>query len=186
MLRKPALIASLGLFAALAGTAQAQPDAEDKTFERAGHIASQPVRDVGLSKDKIPPVLQNAFDMPYVAPARGCGALVAELTELNAVLGRDFDDVPAKGDDKATQIAQAGGEMLVNSLIPFRGLVREVSGAAGAERRRLAAVNAGLARRGFLRGLARERRCKLPPAPPPKAEKQEKKEEAERKDGDGK
>ncbi len=43
----------------------------------------------------------------------------------------------------------------MNSLIPFRGLVREVSGAGPAERRLNAAIDAGIARRGFLRGLQR-------------------------------
>lgn len=169
MLRKPTLVASLALGVALwfAGAAHAQEPQEqdDKTLERAGQIATQPVRDVGLSKDKIPAVLVAAVDLPYEAPRR-CRDLVAELGQLNAALGPDFDSPPVKGDDKATQIAQAGGEFLVNSLIPFRGLVREVTGAANAERRRIAAVNAGIARRGFLRGLARERGCKLPPPPP--------------------
>ena len=51
--------------------------------------------------------------------------------------------------------------MIVNSLIPFRGLVREVTGAAPAERRLQAAIGAGLARRGYLRGLAETRHCKM-------------------------
>jgi hypothetical protein len=61
-----------------------------------------------------------------------------------------------------TQLAEAGGAMVVNSLIPFRGIVREVSGAAAKERRMRAAVNAGLARRGYLRGLAATKGCRLP------------------------
>jgi len=53
---------------------------------------------------------------------------------------------------------------VVNSLIPLRGLVREVSGAAPADRRLEAAIDAGLARRGYLRGLAVSRGCRLPAA----------------------
>jgi hypothetical protein len=180
MIRKPALIALLLLAGTSAASAQQQEqDKDDKTLDRAGRIASQPARDVGLSKDKIPAVLEAAFDRPYVAPRR-CGDITAELGHLNQALGRDFDSPPEKGDDKATQIAQAGGEFLVNSLIPFRGLVREVTGAASAERRRIAAVNAGIARRGYLRGLAKERRCKLPPPPPVVVEKADK---DDKKDG---
>ncbi len=41
-----------------------------------------------------------------------------------------------------------------------RGLVREVSGAAPAERRKNAAIDAGYARRGYLRGVYETRRCK--------------------------
>ena len=167
MLRKPAASALfIAALVMLGGAAHAQSDSQDKTMDRAGKIASQPVRDVGISKDKIPPVLQSAFDNPYARPGRRCPALVAELVSLNDALGPDFDEPPVKGDDKATRIAEAGGEMLVNSLIPFRGLVREVSGAASADRRKLAAVNAGLARRGYLRGIAADRNCKIPRTPP--------------------
>lgn len=179
MVRKTALIAPLALSLVVvtgASAALAQKGDEDKdTLDRAGHIATQPVRDVGLSKDKIPPVLQRAVENVYAVPRR-CRELVTDLTDLNAALGRDFDWPPAKGDDKATLIAQAGGEFVVNSLSPFRGLVREVTGAAAADRRRLAALNAGLARRGFLRGLAQERRCKLPPPPPADVVKDEDKD----------
>ena len=49
---------------------------------------------------------------------------------------------------------------MVNSLIPFRGVVREVSGAAAADRRLTAATQAGFARRGFLRGVHQTRGCR--------------------------
>ena len=62
---------------------------------------------------------------------------------------------------KAGKLAEAGGKTIVNTIIPFRGLVREVSGAAPAERRLDAAIKAALARRGFLRGVATARKCKL-------------------------
>lgn len=145
--------------------ARGQPDTDDKTGERAAHIATQPVRDVGIAKDKIPPVLQQALEAPYAVPNGRCRVLTSELVQLDTALGPDFDAMPAKGDDKLTQLAEAGGEMVVNSLIPFRGIVREVSGAAAADRHKRAAVNAGLARRGFLRGLARARHCKLETSP---------------------
>jgi hypothetical protein len=152
------------LFILLAGAsaAHAQPaEKDDRTVERAEKIVSQPARDVGIGNETIPPILQWAVSAPY-APAKGrCAAIVSELKDLNAALGPDFDAL-GKGDDKATQLAEAGGAMLVNSLIPFRGVVREVSGAAAKDRRMLAAVNAGIARRGYLRGLAAARGCKMP------------------------
>lgn len=167
MICKSALMLALALGAVLRpAPGFAQNDSEDKTLDRAGRIATQPVRDVGIAKDKIPPVLAAAVEQPYAA-LRRCRDLVDELGRLNEALGPDFDSPPAKGDDKATLIAEAGGEMLVNSLIPFRGLVREVTGAAGAERRKIAALNAGIARRGFLRGLAQARNCRMPVRPAP-------------------
>ena len=136
-------------------------DAEDdKTLEKAGHIATQPVRDVGITKSKIPPVLQQAITAPYAPPQRlNCASLDDELALLNAALGPDFDENRKKNEDKAEQLALAGGEMIVNSLIPFRGLVREISGAAPAARRKAAAINAGIARRGYIRGMAMARGC---------------------------
>ncbi|MBO9574563.1 MAG: hypothetical protein J7494_02385 [Sphingobium sp.] len=160
--------------------AQGQSVAESKS---AGRIATQPVRDVGLSKDKIPSILEAAVADPYGLRSSRCKAVVAELEELNEALGRDFDSPPVKG-DKVSQIASAGGEAIVNSLIPFRGLVREVTGAAGAERRKIAAINAGIARRGFLRGIAKDHRCKVPPPPPPKAEKDEEERKGEGEKGE--
>ena len=45
-------------------------------------------------------------------------------------------------------------------IVPVRGLVREVSGAASAQRELEAAIAAGFARRGFLRGVYQTRGCK--------------------------
>ncbi|WP_452655060.1 hypothetical protein [Sphingomonas bisphenolicum] len=134
----------------------------DGTLDKAGNIATQPARDIGLDKDEIPPVLLKAVENPYAAPpSRTCKGLKASLAELNAVLGEDFT-VGAKANENRTgKIAEAVGKTIVNSLIPFRGLVREISGAAPAERRLQAAVTAGVARRGYLRGQAAAKGCKV-------------------------
>lgn len=146
-------------------TASAAPEEKrDGTMDKAGEIATQPVRDIGISKKEIPEVLVKAADNPYAAPpSRRCTALRTEYAALNDALGPDFDADTEKNENRAGRIAAAGGEMLVNSLIPFRGLVREISGAASADRQRAAAIQAGLARRGYLRGLANARRCRLEP-----------------------
>lgn len=157
------VLAVLALAAAWPPAAAAQgrdktPEEED--LERAGRIASQPVRDVGIAKGRIPLVLQEAVDRPYAPPRRqDCRWLAYELARLDQALGPDFDVDDKSEEDKVEQIAFAGGEMIVNSLIPFRGLVREISGAAPADRRKAAAINAGLARRGYIRGLAAAARC---------------------------
>ena len=167
MVHKSALSMFVAAFALLPGAAAlAQSDPDDKTLDRAGKIASQPVRDVGLAKNKIPVILLDAVEKPYGLASTRCPRLVTELASLDEALGPDFDAPPRGEDDKVTRIAEAGGQAVVNSLIPFRGLVREVTGAASADRQYRAAVNAGIARRGFLRGVARMRGCKLPPPPP--------------------
>ena len=116
------------------------------------------MRDVGIAKTKTPPLLVQASENPYgMSSAATCGQIAASIRNLNAVIGPDYTSTAAP---KKQSIVKAGGQAVVNSLIPFRGIVREVSGAAPAERRYDAAVTAGFARRGFLRGLQRARNCR--------------------------
>ena len=155
-------IAAATLSLLLSGTALAQDKDKprDDTLDRAGEIASQP--------DEIPPVLLKAVENPYATPpSRTCTGLNRGLGELNAVLGDDFVAGKEANENRTGKIASAVGKTVVNSLIPFRGLVREISGAAPAERRLQAAVTAGIARRGYLRGLASAKGCKIAPIAPP-------------------
>jgi hypothetical protein len=154
---------ALALSLCVTGTALAQEKKnDDETLKKAGDIVLQPVKDVGIAKTKIPELLAHAQAQPYASPGKGCKGVVSAISELNGVLGPDFGTNSKENENKFGKLAAAGGEAVVNTLIPFRGLVREVSGAAPAERRLDAAVNAGLARRGYLRGLAVSRGCKLP------------------------
>lgn len=132
------------------------PAERSSDMDKAGKIVSQPARDVGIAKTKIPPVLQRAAEGPYTLDGLDdCGAIAARLGELDTALGPDFDDAPGKGET----LVAAGGKAVVNSIIPFRGVVREISGAAAADRRLAAATDAGIAQRGFLRGVYITRRC---------------------------
>ncbi|MHA3793901.1 hypothetical protein [Sphingomonas sp. YL-JM2C] len=129
----------------------------------AGRIASQPVRDVGVAKTDIPAPLQKAWDAPYgMAGIRTCRDISRAFHELTDVIGPDFKTGDVKKENKAGKLAEAGGKTIVNSFIPFRGLVREVTGAAPAQRRLERAVAAGYARRGFLRGIHQTRKCRTP------------------------
>jgi hypothetical protein len=141
----------------------------DEALDKAGTIVSQPARDVGIAKTKIDPVLLAAVQQPYGRAGNGrCPAITAALARLNGALGPDFDANTKENENTAEKLALAGGAFLVNSLIPFRGVVREISGAAPQERRKAAAISAGTARRGYLRGIASAKGCKLPAvkAPP--------------------
>ena len=61
---------ALLILAAAPASAQEPEKAEkeDKTVKRACEIVTQPVRDVGLEKTKIPEVLLQSVEQPY-APA---------------------------------------------------------------------------------------------------------------------
>jgi hypothetical protein len=115
-----------------------------------------------VEKAEIPPVLEQASDDPYsLSGLKTCKQLAAAVNALNEALGPDYAaGAEAKKENRAGKLAEAGGKTIVNSILPFRGLVREISGAAPAQRRLEAAVTAGYARRGFLRGVHQTRKCK--------------------------
>lgn len=151
------LLSSLAV-AALAATGAA---AQDSATKRAGEIVTQPVRDVGIDKKEIPPALVAAGENAYgLTELKSCTQIRGAIGELTAALGPDFGTGAQTAENRAERIAEAGGQTVINSIIPFRGLVREVTGAAPAQRRMNAALDAGYARRGFLRGVYTTRGCK--------------------------
>lgn len=138
-----------------------EPGRLQEAGERTGEIMTQPVRDVGLAKSEIPPPLVAAVEAPYsLKGIKTCRQISAAVQELNLVLGDDFAGGEPRKENRAGKLAEAGGKTVVNSLIPYRSLVREISGAAPAQRRREAAIDAGYARRGFLRGVHQTRKCR--------------------------
>lgn len=136
----------LAVLLALPATALAQQQA----------TPDQAVGDVaGVRRVDVPPILTKAQSAPYARPAT-CPAISDELADLNAALGPDLDGVaPKKGGVGKT------AKGVLEAVVPFRGLIREVSGAAASDRRLTAAAQAGTARRGFLRGWASARGCRL-------------------------
>lgn len=129
-----------------------------------------PLRDLGVMKVDIPQVLIDALEDPYLRPPRNakCPQLIALIRPLNEVLGPDIDTIP--GDDpgmgqrgKTTALGVAGD--LAGGAIPFRGVVRKLSGAEGHDKLVSAAIIAGHTRRAYLKGLGEARGCG-PPATP--------------------
>ena len=136
---------------------QEEPDAED--------VARTPLSDLNIDSKDIPETLVLATQNPYTVDGlSSCNAIVARIAELDQVLGGDYD-VVGEADTSISEgkVAQGVG----GSLIPFRGLVREVSGAAGDQRKLRAAVTAGMVRRGFLKGIGLQRGCDYPARPRP-------------------
>lgn len=147
-----AMILAAGL---VGGAATAQE--RNSTVRDAQDVVTQPVRDVGIDKKDVPAALAEAADDPYsLDQSRTCAQLTNAIRALNEELGPDFGAEPGK----KPSLLKAGSAAVVNTLIPFRGIVREVSGAASADRRLAAATQAGIARRGFLRGVYTARNCR--------------------------
>ena len=87
---------------------------------------------------------------------------MSEVSALDEVLGPDLD-LPEE--ERARISAGRMAKTVVGSFIPFRGLIREVSGANDHDRRIRAAIQAGLARRGFLKGAGQAKGCAYPARP---------------------
>ena len=137
------------------------PSKFDETRKQAVEIGSQPARDLGMAKREIPPVLEAALADPYgLKGLKTCAQLGAAVRSLNEVLGPDYAPGGEYRENRAGKLAAAGGKTVINSIIPFRSLVREITGAAPADRHMNAVADAGLARRGFLRGVQYKQRCK--------------------------
>jgi hypothetical protein len=159
-LTSASLAASLTLLAATPAMAQDQreePDAMD--------VARTPLEDFNIDSDEIPLVLINARDRTYDDTGLiGCNHIEAEIAALKAVLGDDFDQ-PL--DEESRMSVGRVAQSVVGSFIPFRGIVREVSGANKKRREWQQAVMAGMVRRGYLKGMGEQRGCEYPARPLP-------------------
>lgn len=151
----------------LAPAARADDDKEQKPVTdnsvTATDVAKTPLADLNLSKDPIPQILIDAESDPYTtAGLKKCPQYAAAIGELDTVLGADFDvATPEQRRLTAGSVAQA----VVGSLIPFRGVIREVSGAAKHEADFRQAILAGMMRRGFLKGVGLKLGCAWPARP---------------------
>lgn len=148
----------------------AQMPKEDKSV---GEVVTQPLNDVNAKKKEIPPLLVKVSENPYSLEGIGkCASIAAAVNELNKVLGPDFDaqDEETRAEKREKSAKRIGGGV-INSFIPFRWVIREVSGANKADDEYRAAIYAGVVRRGFLKGYGESRKCAPPAAPlPPEPE----------------
>jgi hypothetical protein len=160
-MKSPILYAGILALTCTAGTvahAQAMPE-PDVT-----EVAKTPLRDLNIDARDIPEALQIAARDPYATQGmETCNAIVTEIANLDMVLGADYDIAEADGNDRLSE--GRIGQSIVGSILPFRGVVREVTGAAGNERLLRAAYTAGMARRAFLKGWGLGRGCAYPARP---------------------
>lgn len=123
-------------------------------------IVTTPMSDLNIRKGEIPQILIDAQDAPYsLRGMKRCNQIAAEVTRLDSVLGDDIDIAQSRGRRiSAGKMAQS----VVGSFIPFRGIIREISGANEQERRVQTAIYAGSVRRSFLKGIGQQRDCPWP------------------------
>jgi hypothetical protein len=170
---RPAATAATQQPAATQQTAGAQqtPETEegqqiDAKAELKG-VLTQPFDDFNLTRAEIPEGLIPIRNNPYGLRANvTCAQLTEEIVYIDGLVGADLEPVPqGEGDDSlltrenTTTAARNVARSAASSWIPFRGLVRELTGAEAHARAFKEAVLAGMVRRAYLKGLREARRC---------------------------
>ncbi len=137
------------------------PNTEQPMLHHAEKAVMQPAKDVNLHKDKIPVRLQEIRKAPYdLTGVVGCRAIHTEITSLRPLLGPDVNENPnlSRAEKRERSVSRIAGGFL-GGIIPFRGVVRELTGVNTERRRYQAALAAGFARRSFLKGIAHSQGC---------------------------
>ena len=132
--------------------------------------AKAPLRDLNLIRTQVPDVLLLALADPYARPkTKKCQELETLIQPLNDALGADLDVPPTAEEQSMYQrgrpVALGAMASVASDVIPFRGVIRQLSGAAKHDQYVQAAIVAGFSRRAYLKGLGEVRGCK-PPATP--------------------
>lgn len=159
---KPAFLTGAAIAILLAIPVQAQDDALNNQ-PSIRDVALTPLTDLNLNQDEIPPLLIAAREQPYAhTGVATCPDILRQVADLQAILGDDYDTLaPADDGISVTNIAQR----VVGSFIPFRGIIRELSGANERQRDFREAISAGMMRRAYLKGRGEALGCPYPASP---------------------
>lgn len=140
-----------------------------------GTAISTPLTDLNVVRAPIPMLLQEAQKAPYAllpavdGAANSCETLQQTIHLFDEVLGADLDTpVTEKNPSLLERGVDAGGNAAVGAvrrtfenIIPYRGWIRQLTGAERHSRQVAAAITAGAARRAFLKGLMAGKSCKV-------------------------
>ena len=148
----------------LTSPAMAQDDVTDREPD-ALDVAMTPLSDLNLARDPIPPILLWANENPYANEGlEDCANIRSGIADLDAVLG---DDADTETEEERRLTVTGVAQRAVGMFIPFRGIIREISGANEHEYKFRQAIAAGLMRRAYLKGLGEARGCPYPARPMP-------------------
>ena len=146
------------------------------TAKGAFKAAQGPLVDLNITRDEIPPHLADISKHPYALPAPlQCKVLKEELAVLDDLLGPDMGALIVKEDGSLISdlenidVAEEGAGLLESqaidfvaskvSIIPLRGVVRQITGASKHEKELTRAYQAGKLRRAYLKGLSSALKC---------------------------
>lgn len=165
--------AESGADGSLAQNVEAAADSTvTQTQDGFADAALAPLEDLNLRREQIPPLLA-AMKSPYDLPVDlSCEQIASMIVELDAVLGPDWDTAnpderlnTEKLADEAADAALGAVESGVTGWIPYRGLLREATGAAAHQRKYNQAYKIGAQRRTYLKGYGLAMQCDLPAKP---------------------
>jgi len=123
-----------------------------------GEAVLTPLGDINLRKSEIPYLLES-MENPYLMPAdSSCDKLMIEIDKLTQLLGNDVNSAD-ESQGSMSQTALNAVSSTVGGLIPFRSLIRRASGAAKYEKEVEQSYRKGVARRGYLKGVAAAKKC---------------------------
>jgi hypothetical protein len=145
---------------------QAPGEKPVETNKAMGDAITQPLSDANLRRKEIPAGLIAIRDDPYALDGiRTCNQIIAAVREMDEALGTDFDRASPEDRQKTERRAAKVAGGVIGGLVPFRGIIREISGANKADEDFRAALYAGAVRRGFLKGFGKALRCSPPGRP---------------------
>ena len=156
LLSAVSILISEGAFADPVASA---PDA--KPAAKAVELVKQPFDDLNIVKKSVAPVLVRAKEAPYAHPSADCQVLNTEIEQLTLALGPDVDasvqkaSLSKKMSDGGFNLARGA----VSSVIPYRGIVRQVTGAEKRAHDNNDAFLAGMVRRAYLKGYVEMLGC---------------------------
>jgi len=151
--------------------ANAPAEPENKLEAQFAEAATTPLSDINLIRAKIPELLISIQKKPYLPPQdQSCESLSAEVHALDGVLGADLDVLSnhakpgliERGTTAANNAAVGAVKGVAQSIVPYRGWVRKLSGAEKNSKEVAAAIAAGGVRRAFLKGIRHARGCPAP------------------------
>lgn len=161
-------------------TDQAVETAVERTEAGFEDAALAPLSDLNLRRQKIPERLDTMISPYEPPPPANCSKIAEEVSALTAILGPDSDvQVEEDAPTLSQRAGEGAGDLTLDTIestttgfIPFRGLVRQATGATAHEKRVRKAYEKGLQRRAFLKGAGLSYGCQPPasPLPAPPAE----------------
>lgn len=138
------------------------------------NAVTAPLDDLNLRRQEVPTILLQAESNPYdLRNLNHCRTIAAEIARLDEALGPDTDAPPSQdGSYMSERAADAAASATLDAVrgavtdfIPARSWVRRLSGADAHSKHVQSAIQAGLRRRAFLKGVGMQRNCAPPAAP---------------------